>query len=166
LTSATTSRAVTPARRNNRLLPSLGILLVTGGVLLLAWFAWLWFNPGPAPYRYQLVEEGGVDKFSKLGLEAWPDLTIAQYDVHAEQIDKPLASGHTARRGQTPPVLIAWENHTSELIASVDGKLSEGCTDPRLVGHLAPDQTPGRARHPLYLPCGTTPDRSHPLAQP
>jgi hydroxylamine oxidation protein HaoB len=125
LTSATTSRAVTPARRNNRLLPSLGILLVTGGVLLLAWFAWLWFNPGPAPYRYQLVEEGGVDKFSKLGLEAWPDLTIAQYDVHAEQIDKPLASGHTARRGQTPPVLIAWENHTSELIASVDGKLSE-----------------------------------------
>jgi hydroxylamine oxidation protein HaoB len=125
LTSATTSRAVTPARRTNRLLPSLGILLVTGGILLLAWFAWLWFNPGPAPYRYQLVEEGGVDKFGKLGLEAWPDLTIAKYDVFAEDIDKPLASGHTARRGQTPPVLIDWENHTSELIASVDGKLSE-----------------------------------------
>jgi hydroxylamine oxidation protein HaoB len=66
-----------------------------------------------------------VDKFGKLGLEAWPDLTIAKYDVFAEDIDKPLASGHTARRGQTPPVLIDWENHTSELIASVDGKLSE-----------------------------------------
>lgn len=92
---------------------------------MLAWFAWLWFNPGPAPYRYQLVEEGGVDKFGKLGLEAWPDLTIAKYDVFAEDIDKPLATGHTARRGQTPPVLIDWENHTSELIASVDSKLSE-----------------------------------------
>ena len=44
---------------------------------MLAWFAWLWFNPGPSPYRYQLVEEGGVDKFSQLGLDAWPDLTIA-----------------------------------------------------------------------------------------
>ena len=98
---------------------------MTGGILLLAWFAWLWFNPGPAPYRYQLVEEGGVDKFGKLGLEAWPDLIIAKYDVLAEDIDKPLASGHTARRGQTPPVLIGWENHTSELIASVDSKLSE-----------------------------------------
>ncbi len=92
---------------------------------MLAWFAWLWFNPGPAPYRYQLVEEGGVDKFGKLGLEAWPDLTIAKYDVFAEDIEKPLATGHTARRGQTPPVLIDWENHTSELIASVDSKLSE-----------------------------------------
>ncbi|HXS16251.1 MAG TPA: hydroxylamine oxidation protein HaoB, partial [Polyangiaceae bacterium] len=125
MTSATTGRAATPARHNNRLLPSLGILLVTGGILLLAWFAWLWFNPGPSPYRYQLVEEGGVDKFSQLGLDAWPDLTIAKYDVFAEEIEKPLASGHTARRGQTPPVLISWENHTSELIASVDGKLNE-----------------------------------------
>jgi hydroxylamine oxidation protein HaoB len=125
LTSATTGRAATPARHNNRLLPSLGILLVTGGILLLAWFAWLWFNPGPSPYRYQLVEEGGVDKFSQLGLDAWPDLTIAKYDVFAEEIEKPLASGHTARRGQTPPVLISWENHTSELIASVDSKLNE-----------------------------------------
>ena len=76
---------------------------------MLAWFAWLWFNPGPSPYRYQLVEEGGVDKFSQLGLDAWPDLTIAKYDVFAEEIEKPLASGHTARRGQTPPVLISWD---------------------------------------------------------
>ena len=112
-------------RTGTKLLPSLGILLVTGGILLLAWFAWLWFNPGPSPYRYQLVEEGGVDKFSQLGLDAWPDLTIAKYDVFAEEIEKPLASGHTARRGQTPPVLISWENHTSELIASVDSKLNE-----------------------------------------
>ena len=72
--ASTSSRAPTGARRS-KLLPSLGILLVTGGILLLLWFAWLWFNPGPAPYRYQLVEEGDVDKFSQLGLTAWPDLT-------------------------------------------------------------------------------------------
>jgi hydroxylamine oxidation protein HaoB len=52
-------------------------------VLLLAWFAWLWFNPPPAPYRYQLVQEGDVDTFSQLGLEAWPDLAIAQYEIRA-----------------------------------------------------------------------------------
>ena len=92
----------TGARRSNKLLPSLGILLVTGGILLLLWFAWLWFNPGPAPYRYQLVEEGGVDKFSQLGLAAWPDLKLAQYEVYAEGVDQPLAVTHTARQADGP----------------------------------------------------------------
>ena len=39
---------------------------------MLLWFAWAWFNPGPAPYRYQLVEEGSADKFPQLGLGKWP----------------------------------------------------------------------------------------------
>ena len=30
---------------------------MTGGLLLLIWFAWLWFNPAPAPYRYTLVKD-------------------------------------------------------------------------------------------------------------
>jgi hydroxylamine oxidation protein HaoB len=114
-----------PARRGNKLLPSLGILLVTGGILLLAWFSWLWFNPGPAPYRYQLAEEGPVSKFPKLGLDAWPDLTIARYEVYAEGVDQPLAEGHTARRGSGAPVLLDWENRSSELLASLDSKLNE-----------------------------------------
>jgi hydroxylamine oxidation protein HaoB len=124
LIASTSSRAPTGARRS-KLLPSLGILLVTGGILLLLWFAWLWFNPGPAPYRYQLVEEGDVDKFSQLGLAAWPDLKLAKYEVYAEGIDKPLAVTHIARQGAGSPVLLDWENHTSELLLTTDSKLSE-----------------------------------------
>ena len=91
---------------------------------MLVWFAWLWFNPGPAPYRYQLVEEGGVDKFGQLGLEAWPDLTIAKYEVRAEDIDKPLASAILPGAARLRPSC-SWENRTSELIVSVDSKLNE-----------------------------------------
>ena len=92
---------------------------------MLVWFAWLWFNPGPPPYRYQLSEEGPVSQFPTLGLDAWPDLTLSSYEVHAEGIDQPLATGHVARRGQGAPVLLDWENRTSELLVSLDGKLSE-----------------------------------------
>jgi len=92
---------------------------------LLAWFGWLWFNPGASPYRYQLAEEGNVSQFPKLGLEAWPDLSIARYEIYTEGVDQPLAAGHTARRGSGAPVLLDWENRTSELIVSVDRKLSE-----------------------------------------
>ena len=65
-------------RPSNRILPSLGIVLVAGGFLVLGWLAYLWLSPGSAPYHYQLAEEGGVDKFGKLGLEAWPDLSYQQ----------------------------------------------------------------------------------------
>ena len=126
--ASTSSRAAAPtpgARRTSKLLPSLGILLVTGGILLLLWFAWLWFNPGPAPYRYQLVEEGGVDKFSQLGLAAWPDLELAKYEVYAEGVDQPLAVTHAARQGTGAPVLLDWENRTSELLLTTDSKISE-----------------------------------------
>jgi len=122
----------------NKLLPSLGIVLVTGGILLLAWFGWLWFNPGPSPYRYQLVEEGGIDKFPKLGLDAWPDLAISRYEIHTEGIDQPLAAGHVARRGNGAPVLLDWENRTSELIVSTDAKLSELTTLALAIAKYAP----------------------------
>jgi hydroxylamine oxidation protein HaoB len=42
---------------------------VTGGLLLLGWFAYLWFKPVPAPYQYQLLAEGDSQKFSKMDLE-------------------------------------------------------------------------------------------------
>jgi hydroxylamine oxidation protein HaoB len=98
---------------------------VTGGILLLLWFAWVWFNPGPAPYRYQLVEEGSADKFPQLGLGPWPDLSIARYEVFAEDISQPLAVLHAARRGNEAPVRLDWENRTSELLLTTDLKLSE-----------------------------------------
>jgi hydroxylamine oxidation protein HaoB len=124
--------------RGNKLLPSLGILLVTGGILLLAWFGWLWFNPGPPPYRYVLAEEGDVTKFPKLGLEAWPDLNISRYEIHTEGIDQPLASGHIARHGNGAPVLLDWENRTSELIVSTDAKLSELVALSQAIARHAP----------------------------
>jgi hydroxylamine oxidation protein HaoB len=98
---------------------------VTGGLLLLIWFAWLWFNPAPAPYRYTLVKEGGVAQFDALGLVPWPDLTVAQYEVRVEGVNDPIALATTARRGAAPPILLSWENRSSELIISVDNKLSE-----------------------------------------
>lgn len=127
-----------PGSNRFRLLPLLGILLVTGGVFLLAWFAWLWFNPPPAPYRYQLVQEGNADAFSQLGLEAWPDLAIAKYEIRTEGVDQPLAFLHTARRGDAPPVMLDWENRTSELLLSTDSKLSELTTLAAAIDKHAP----------------------------
>ena len=115
----------TLTRPGTRLLPSLGIFLVTGGLFVLGWFAYLWLKPGPVPYHYQLVEEGGVGKFDKLGLEAWPDLTISKHEVRVQEVDKPIAVAHLATRGNAPPVLLNWENLTSEPVVSNDSNLSE-----------------------------------------
>ena len=92
---------------------------------MLGWFAYVWLNPGPVPYHYQLVEEGGVGKFDKLGLEAWPDLTISKHEVRVQEVDKPIAVAHLATRGNTPPVLLNWENRTGEPVVSTDSNLSE-----------------------------------------
>jgi hydroxylamine oxidation protein HaoB len=127
--SSASSPRAQPARRGTqlgtKLLPSLGILLVTGGLLLLAWFAWLWFNPAPAPYRYTLMEEGDVAQFPELGLAPWPGLTVGRYEIQVEGVDQPVALAYTARRGQTPPILLSWENRSSELLGALDNKLAE-----------------------------------------
>ncbi len=112
-------------RPSNRILPSLGIFLVAGGFLVLGWLAYLWLSPGSAPYHYQLVEEGGVDKFGKLGLDAWPDLGISKQEVLVEGVNKPVAVAYLARRGNAPPVMLSWENRSGEPVVFVDGKLSE-----------------------------------------
>ena len=112
-------------RPNNKILPSLGIILVVGGFIVLSWVGYLWLDPARPPYQYRLVEEGGIDKFNKLGLEAWPDLSISKHEVIVEGVAQPLAIGHLARRGNTKPVMLDWENRSSEPVAFVDGKLSE-----------------------------------------
>jgi hydroxylamine oxidation protein HaoB len=112
-------------RPSNRILPSLGIFLVAGGFLVLGWLAYLWLSPVPVPYHYQLAEEGGVDKFGKLGLEAWPDLRISKHEVLVEGVDQPMAVAYLARRGNAPPVMLNWENRSGEPVVFVDGKLSE-----------------------------------------
>jgi hydroxylamine oxidation protein HaoB len=112
-------------RSNNKILPSLGIVLVTGGLFVLGWLGYLWLKPDPAPYRYQLVEEGEVGKFASLGLKAWPDLKIGKYEVRVESVDKPIAVAYRASRGDAPPVLLNWENHISEPVGYADGNLSD-----------------------------------------
>ena len=92
---------------------------------MVGWFAYLWLNPAPAPYRYHLVEEGPVGKFDKLGLEGWPGLTIGKYEVRVDSVDKPIAVAYRATRGDAPPVLLNWENRISEPVGSVDSSLSE-----------------------------------------
>ena len=92
---------------------------------MLGWLAYLWLSPGQAPYHYQLVEEGGVGKFSKLGLDAWPDLAISKHEIRVDGVDQPLAVAYLARRGNAPPVMLNWENHSGEPVVFVDGKLSE-----------------------------------------
>jgi len=110
---------------SNKILPSLGILLVAGGFIVLGWLAYLWLAPEPAPYHYQLVEEGGVQKFNQLGLEAWPDISISKHEVIVQGVDQPLAVAYLARRGGARPIMLNWENRSGEPVAFVDGKLSE-----------------------------------------
>lgn len=107
-----------------RALPSLGILLVAAGSLLLGWVGWGYWQPGPAPYRYVRVEAGGIGRFAALGLEAWPDLTIEKYELRADGLDQPIATGHVARRGAAAPVMLDWENRSDDLV-HVDTALAE-----------------------------------------
>ncbi|MBE7423596.1 MAG: hydroxylamine oxidation protein HaoB [Zoogloeaceae bacterium] len=114
--------AASPSRK---FLPSLGILLVAGGLLLLGWVAYSFLQPGPAPYRYQLAEEGGVERFAALGLEAWPDLKIGRYEIRVEGIDQPVAVGHVARRAAAAPVMLDWDNRSGEPLVFADTRLAE-----------------------------------------
>jgi hydroxylamine oxidation protein HaoB len=107
------------------MLPSLGLLLVTGGLFLIGWFAYLWFKPAPAPYTYQLVDEGGVAKFGHLGLHAWPNLKISKYEIHVQSVDKPIAIAYRADKGDGKSVLLNWENLVSEPVGSMGADLSE-----------------------------------------
>ena len=89
---------------------------------MLAWLGYALLNPGPAPYQYHLTEEGDPGKFPDLGMSAWPDLTIRKYEVRVEEIAEPIALAWTGSRGQSPAVLLHWENHTGEQLVSLDSK--------------------------------------------
>ena len=92
---------------------------------MLGWVAYLWLSPGQAAYRFQLIEEGGIGKFAKLGLAAWPDLVISKHEVRVEGVDQSLAMAYLARRGNAQPVMLNWENQSGEPVVFLDGKISE-----------------------------------------
>ncbi|GAB4177545.1 MAG: hypothetical protein Fur0039_20990 [Rhodocyclaceae bacterium] len=92
---------------------------------MLGWVAWAYWQPGPAPYHYQLVEEGGVGRFAALGLDAWPDLKIGKYELRVEGTDRPVAVAHVARRGEGAPVMLDWDNRSGEPLVFVDTRLAE-----------------------------------------
>lgn len=108
-----------------KFLPSLGLLLVTGGLFLSGWVAYLWFKPAPAPYSYQLVDEGLVTKFDNLALQDWPDLKISKYELRVQSVDKPIAIAYRASRGTGSSVFLNWENLLSEPIGAMGGDLHE-----------------------------------------
>jgi hydroxylamine oxidation protein HaoB len=112
-------------RSASKLLPSLGILLVTGGIFLLLWFAYLWLKPEAPPYRYQLIEEGGVEKFKNLEMAEYPEVSISKYEILVDSIDKPLAFAYRAARPGTNPVLLYVENQFPEPIVSMEGMIAE-----------------------------------------
>src|SRR6185436_16477388 len=130
----------TLTRPSSKILPSLGVILAAGGFLLLIWFAFLWFDPGPAPYQYRLVEEGGIEKFPKLELGAWPDLKLTKQEIHVEGMQEAIAAAYIARRGNSKPVMIGWENHVGEPMFFPDSKLSElSFLAPAITKHMPKD---------------------------
>ena len=112
-------------RWSDRLLPSLGIVLVVGGLILLVWYAWLTLTPGAAPYHYQLVSTGKAVEFPELELEAWPDLTINQYDVYTEETDRPVAQAYFGQRSEHLLTELYWKNLAGESVLALDSKAAE-----------------------------------------
>lgn len=135
--SAPSLNAPVPNQSVSKILPSLGILLVTGGLFLSGWFVYLWLKPLPAPYAYQLVDEGGATKFNNLPLQAWSDLKISKYEVRVPSIDKPVAIAYRATRDGGRSILLSWENLVSEPIGVMASDLSElGATAGEISKHV------------------------------
>lgn len=111
---------------------------MTGGLLFLGWFTYLWFAPIAAPYQYQLILEGDSKQFPQMDLDAWPDLKLSQYKVQAEGIDKPIAEFILARKGDESPVLAYWKNSTDEILYNLDRKPSELSALATVISRHAP----------------------------
>lgn len=98
---------------------------MTGGLVFLGWFAYLWFAPGQAPYQYQKISSGNPQQYPELELDAWPELTISHYDVIVPEVEKPIAQAMVAQRDGTAPVLVKWQNNSKENLHALDWKSSE-----------------------------------------
>ncbi len=112
---------------------------MTGGLVLLGLFAYLWFAPVPAPYHYELTKEGNPEAFPELELDAWPELQLKQYDVLVEDLTKPVAQAIVAQQGNTP-VLIDWQNNTRDILHTLGRKTAElSAVATAIKAHAEPD---------------------------
>lgn len=136
--TGTTGRGTGVPRPGDKLLPSLGILLVTGGLVLLGWLAYLWLTPATAPYQYQHLSTGTPQEYPELDLEDWPDLTISRYDIIVPDVDKPIAQATVVQRDGTAPVRIRWQNNSKEILHALDWKPSELSALAKAINQHAP----------------------------
>ncbi|ODS98521.1 MAG: hydroxylamine oxidation protein HaoB [Lautropia sp. SCN 69-89] len=119
-------------------LPSMGMSLVAAGLILLGLVVRSFWQPGAAPYRYQWVEQAGVERIAESDLQAWPDLAITKVEIRASGLDQPLAVGQVARRGQGAPVMLDWDNRSGEPLVFTDTRLGELKTLAQAVSKHAP----------------------------
>jgi hydroxylamine oxidation protein HaoB len=92
---------------------------------LLGLVGWAFLYPAPPPYSYELVAEGGAEKFADLGLDASADLAIRKYEIRAEGVKEPVAVLHLGQRPSGEPVLLEWQNNTTEPILTLGPSLAE-----------------------------------------
>ena len=89
--------------------------LAATGIALLIWAGWQWFLPGPAPYSYALVDEGGLADFPDLGLDGPEDLAVRRYELLAEGAAGAQALVHVGMPADgAAPVLLGWQNLGAE----------------------------------------------------
>jgi len=108
-----------------RTLPIIGSLLVAGGLFLLGLVGWSFLYPPAPPYSYELVAEGGPEQFADLGLDASGDLAIRKYEVRTEGFKEPVAILHLGQRPSGEPVLLEWQNNTTEPVLTLGPSLAE-----------------------------------------
>jgi hydroxylamine oxidation protein HaoB len=119
-----------------------GGALVAGGLVLIGWSGWSLLQPDAAPYGYQLVAEGGVERFPELGLERREDLTVRKFELRAEGIEGAAALAHVASRAGAAPVALAWKNQTAEPALAFDTRPADVVALAKAVAKHAPAGAP------------------------
>ena len=135
----TTGRDTQVKRPGDKLLPSLGILLVAGGLALLGWVAYAWLTPEDAPYHYQQTSTGKPQQYPELELDDWPELNISRYDVIVPDVAKPIAQATVAQRENGIPVLVKWQNNSKEILHALDWKSGELSALAKAINQYAPE---------------------------
>ncbi len=102
-----------------------GGLLLLSGTAVLGWVAWAMVRPLPAPYAYQLVEQGSARDFPDLGLTDWPDVPLRTYEVRSTEAERSYAVLHTSVDSEGAPVLLDWKSRVAEPVVTQTAPLDD-----------------------------------------